>query len=466
MRRTRGRIASLFVVIAFAAVIGAGLVYRPDRALRTATGTAAHDLCSETFVSQLDPEQVFTESLAPRPGFRWIAWAVNFQVDPMRREARASLLGVLPSRAVFHDRVGCVLVHGDERIATATLRGAATGEPLLPTIAGPLAVEAADPRLKAALDAAFLETEHPPHAHTKAIVIVHNGRVIAERYAEGYGINTPILGFSMTKSVMNALIGILVRERRLAVDAPAPVAAWSGSADPRRSITIQQLMRMTSGLALDETGSGFDPSNQMFYDEPDMAGYAQGAAPVAAPGTRWSYSSASTHLLARIVRDRVGGTADAVQRFAFRELFDLLGMRSVTLEMDATGTPIGAHYMLASARDWARFASLYLEDGVVGGRRVLPEGWVKFSTTPTLGTAYGAGWWTNRSSDPSALRRVRAGIPADAYFAFGNLGQRIAIIPSERLVVVRMARSHLPLGDMVRFEALIVKAVGSLHSTQ
>ena len=452
-------------MIALAVGVVACILYRPDRALRTATGTAAHDLCSETFVSQLDPEQVFTESLAPRPGFRWIAWAVNHHVDPTRREARASLLGTLPSRAAFRDGVGCVLVHGNEPVATAKIRGAVPAQPLLPAIAGPVAVEPADLRLKAALDAAFLETQHPPHANTKAIVVVHNGRVIAERYAQGYGINTPILGFSMTKSVMNALVGMLVHERKLALDAPAPVAAWSGIADPRRAITVEQLMRMSSGLALDETGSGFDPSNQMFYVEPDMAGYAQRAALVAAPGTRWAYSSASTHLLARIVRDRVGGTADAVQRFAFRELFDVLGMRSVTLEMDATGTPIGAHYMLASARDWARFGSLYLDDGVVGGRRLLPEGWVQFSTTPTLGTAYGAGWWTNRGSDPGALHRVKAGIPADAYFAFGNLGQRIAVIPSERLVIVRMARSHLPLGNMAGFEALIVSTIDSLHST-
>ena len=463
MRRTRGRIATRFVAIAFAAALVACMIYRPDRALRTATGTAAHDLCSESFVSQLDPKQNFAESLAPRPGFRWLAWAVNHEVDTTRREARASLLGVLPSRAVFRDGVGCVLVHGNERIATAKLGGAVRVAPLLPAIAGSVAVEAADPGLKAAVDAAFLETQQPPYAHIKAIVIVHGGRIIAERYADGYGINTPILGFSMTESVVNALIGILVRERKLAVDAPAPVAAWSGSADPRRAITVEQLMRMNSGLALDEAGSGFDPSNQMLYDEPDMAGYALRAALVAAPGTRWSYSSASTHLLARIVRDRVGGTADAVQRFAFRELFDVLGMQSVTLEMDATGTPVGAHYMLASARDWARFGSLYLNDGVIGGQRILPEGWVQFSTSPTLGTAYGAGWWTNRDGSPAALGRINAGLPVDAFFAFGNLGQRIAVIPSERLVIVRMARSQLPHGGTSDFESLVVETISNLR---
>jgi CubicO group peptidase (beta-lactamase class C family) len=448
------------------ALVVAGAIYRPDRALRASTGTAAHDLCSETFVSQLDPEQVFAESLAPRPGLRWIAWAMQHRVDPSRREAHASLLGALPSRAVFRDGIGCVLVHGNEPIATVKLEGIVHAAPLLPAIAGPVLVEPAEPRLRAALDTAFLEPQQPPHRHTKAVVIVHDGSVIAERYAEGYGINTPILGFSMTKSVTNALVGILVRERRLARGAPAPIAAWQNDADPRRAVTIEQLMRMNSGLALDETGSGFDPSNQMFYDEPDMAGYAQRAALIAAPATRWSYSSASTHLLARIVRDRVGGTADAVQRFAFRELFDLLGMRSVTLEMDATGTPIGAHYMLASARDWARFGSLYLNDGVVGGRRILPEGWVQLSTAPTLGTAYGAGWWTNRGADPAARHRVDAGIPVDAFFAMGNLGQRIAVIPSERLVIVRMARAHLPHGDMAGFEKLIVDTIASLHRKQ
>ena len=463
-RRRAWRI-SIFALIV-AAYVAAVVIYRPDRALRTTTGTAAHDLCSETFVSQLDPDQVFAESLRPRPGFRRMAWAMKYTVDHGRREVRASLLGTLASRAVFRDGIGCVLVHGDEPIATTKLAGRLHADALLPAIAGPALVEPTEPRLKAALDAAFLEPDQPPHRHTKAVVIVHDGKVIAERYAEGYGINTPILGFSMTKSVTNALVGILIHQRRLVTDAPAPIAAWQVGTDPRGAITIEQLMRMNSGLALDETGSGFDPSNQMFYDEPDMAGYAQRAKLLAAPGTRWAYSSASTHLLARIVRDRVGGTAEAVQRFAFTELFDPLGMRSVTLEMDATGTPVGAHYMLASARDWARFGSLFLNDGVVGGRRILPEDWVEFSTAPTLGTAYGAGWWTNRGNDPAALHRIKVGVPADAYFAFGNLGQRIAVIPSERLVIVRMARAHLQYGDMAGFEKLVKDTIASLHSTR
>jgi CubicO group peptidase (beta-lactamase class C family) len=193
----------------------------------------------------------------------------------------------------------------------------------------------------------------------------------------------------------------------------------------------------------------------MFYVEPDMAAYAERARPIAAPGTRWHYSSASTHLVARVVRDAVGGTGQAVQEFARHELFAPLGMEHVTLEMDASGTPIGAHYMLASARDWARLGWLYAEDGMVGGRRILPPGWARWSATPTLDTDYGAGFWTNQGQHPHALARIRLGLPAEAFFASGNLGQRIAIIPSEHLVIVRTGHSHGEDYDMEGFLALV-----------
>jgi len=444
-------------------VIGACVWFRPDRALKVAIGTTAHDLCSETFVSGLDPDQTFAESLKPRPGYRWIAGGMRYSVDRAHREVRASLLGAWPKRALFREGLGCVLVHGDEAIASLSLAAMPHTAALLPGIAGEAIVEPTDPKLKAALDAVFVETDQPPHRQVKAAVIVHDGQVIAERYAPGYGITTPILGFSMTKSVTNALVGILVQQGRLKVDAPAPIASWQGATDPRRAITLEQLMRMDSGLALDETGSGFDPSNLMFYDEPDMAGYAQRAQTVAPPATRWAYSSASTHLVSRIVRDAVGGDAAPTQRFAFNELFDRLGMRHVTFETDATGTPIGAHYLFASARDWARFGSLYLNDGVVGGQRVLPAGWAAWSSSPTLGTQYGAGWWTNRGDDEAVRHRRRLGIPADAFFAFGNLGQRIAVIPSEQLVIVRMARAHTKYNDQAGFERLIVDTIAALH---
>lgn len=457
-------------MLAFVLFLSACGVFRPDRALHTVTGVAAHDLCSEVFVSGLDPDRIFTESLKPRPGFELVAWALQYSVEREQRQVRAWLPVGVASRAVFRDGLGCILVHGDETVDSPALGLMVHAPSLLGAIGGPDIVDTVAPQVKVALDAIFTEPAQAPYHWTKAAVVLHDGKIIAERYAPGYGIDTPILGFSMSKSVTNALIGILVRDGKLDEHAPAPVPAWKDAADPRHAITIEQLMRMESGLDLDETGSGFDPSNRMLYDEPDMAAYAERAKLLAAPGTRWSYSSASTHILDRIIRDKVGGNAEAVQRFAFKELFDPLGMQHMTMEMDATGTPVGGHYMLASARDWARFGSLYLNDGVIGGKRILPEGWTRFSSTPTMNTDYGAGWWTNRTaiSDPPGERRLvmplMPGVPSDAYYALGNLGQFVVVVPSERLVVVRMGRSHEHDFDLKGLERLIVSSIAAVKS--
>jgi CubicO group peptidase (beta-lactamase class C family) len=247
----------------------------------------------------------------------------------------------------------------------------------------------------------------------------------------------------MTKSVMNPLVGVLVRRGRLSLAGPAPVPAWRDPCDPRHAITIEQLMRMTSGLALDDTNNGFDPSSRMLYTEPDMAAYAERSALVAPPGRHYYYSNLSTLILSHVVRDAVGGRAEDVVRFADRELFGPLGMRRVTLEFDAAGTPVGSTYLYATARDWARFGLLYAHDGVVGGERILPEGWVDFSATWTPGSrdGYAAGFFTNRGASDGGQFRVRGGMPPESFFASGTQGQRLVIAPAERLVVVRLGRT-------------------------
>ena len=453
---------SLSVTLVLAALTLSGCaVLRPDRALRTATGTVAHDLCSETFVSGLDPATTFEESVAPRPGLRWISWTMHYDVDRERREVTASVAGILASRAVHRGRWGCVLVHDDAPFEPPAPKASPEMPALLPFTVDATVVTPRDARLQAALDAAFTEPADR-RRQTKAVVILHRGQVIAERYAPGYGVDTPILGFSMTKSVVNALVGILVRDGKLSPTEPAPFASWHTGDDPRRTVTVEHLMRMNSGLALDETGSGFDPSNHMFYLHGDMAAYAQAARLVAEPGQRWFYSSASTHLLARMVRDAAGGTAQAVQGYVERELFQPLGMRSATLEMDTTGTPVGGHYMLASARDWAKFGQLYLQDGMAGNRRLLPQGWVAFSTTATPGTNYGAGWWTAGCTPSAGAVCVDTGLPRGAYTALGNLGQRVAVIPSHELVIVRLGRSHGHGFDVQGFRELVSAAMAAV----
>jgi CubicO group peptidase (beta-lactamase class C family) len=446
-------------LIAVVAIVLASVIFRPDRALRVATGAVADAVCAKTFVSGLDPQTVFTESME-RPGIRRLRWLMRYRLDRARKTVDASLLGLLGSRAAFHDGLGCVRLHGSREPYLLKSDFDALRTPknpqLLPEIAGPAIVEPADPLLTAALDHAFEEPASPPFRRTKAVVVIHDGKVIAERYAKGVGVDTPLPGFSMTKSVVNALLGILTLQGRTTPSLPAPIPEWRGVTDPRREIEVEHLMRMTTGLALDETNSGFDPSNQMYlYD--DMAGFAVKAPLIAPPGSRWHYSSATTQLLARIIRDIAGGPEQTLA-FAWRELFNPLGMRSVTLEFDASGTLQGSANMLASARDWGRFGLLYLNDGEIDGHRILPDDWVGFSASATLDTDYGAGFWTNRSEHPDARGRVRLGIPRDAFFASGYLGQRVFILPTQHLVIARLGDSVDPTGD-IRGLARLVREV-------
>jgi len=196
------------------------------------------------------------------------------------------------------------------------------------------------------------------------------------------------------------------------------------------------------------------------YLHDDMAGFAVDAPLVAPPGTRWAYSSATTQILARIIRDATGGPEQTLA-YAWRELFNPLGMRHVTLQFDASGTLQGSANMLASARDWAKFGLLYLYDGVVGGKRILDEDWVDFCAAATLDTDYGAGFWTNRSAHANARGRLRLGIPRDAFFASGLLGQRIVILPSQHMVVVRLGDSVDPTGDIRGLARLVKEAIAA-----
>jgi CubicO group peptidase (beta-lactamase class C family) len=450
------------VIIAIIAGLSAlAVTFRPERAIRVATGFVAHNICSKTFVSGLDPQTVFGET-TDRDGIRRLRWVLRYQIDRGQYIVDASAAGLFGSRAAFHEGLGCVLLHGPAKpyilkSDIAALKTPLT-PPLLPEIAGPAVVEPSDAGLKAALDHAFEEPASPPFRRTRAVVVVQDGKVIAERYADGIGVDTQLRGFSMTKSVVNALIGILTQQGVVTPSFTAPIPEWRG--DPRRDIEVEHLMRMTTGLALDETNSGFDPSSQMVYLHNDMAGFAVQAPLIAPPGTRWAYSSATTQILARIIRDAAGGPEQSL-KLAWRELFNPLGMRNVTLEFDGSGTLQGSSAMLASARDWARFGLLYLNDGLVGGKRLLHEDWVDLSAAATLDTDYGAGFWTNRSEHPNAKGRIALGIPRDAFFASGDLGQRVVILQSQGIVIVRLGDSVDPTGDIRGLGRLVSEVIAA-----
>jgi CubicO group peptidase (beta-lactamase class C family) len=245
--------------------------------------------------------------------------------------------------------------------------------------------------------------------------------------------------------------------------------AWRDPGDPRHAITVDNLLRMNSGIAFGQSLYAdvftiFDPSAQMLFDTADEAAFAETAKLGAAPGTRWNYTNGNTMLLARMIRDAAGGDAASVLRFAHQELFDKLGMQHVTLEFDGAGTPIGSSLMWATARDWARFGQLYLDDGVVDGERILPEGWVDYSARLTPGSetfGYGAGFWTNRGTTGGAARRVGLGIPPDSFMARGIHGQYVVIVPSARLVVVRLGMAYDYYEDIDGVARLVAAAIAA-----
>ncbi|MDE5442232.1 serine hydrolase [Bradyrhizobium sp. CSA207] len=438
------------IVLLTTAIACAGLALGAARARdvpKVATGFVADILCAETFVSNLDPRRNFSETADAMPGTGLITWAMDYWVDRARKDVTVTLFGIGRSHAVYREGLGCTLDHG-AALADVTLPADDRQPALLPEIAGPSIVSPQTPQLAAGLDRAFTEPAQPPFRRTRAVVVMKAGRVIAERYADGIGLETPLLGFSMTKSVTSALIGVLVRQGKLKLNGPAPVAAWKDPDDPRHAITVDQLLRHTAGLALGSSlqaslGSAFEPVNRMKFMKGDMAAYAESMPLETAPGTAWNYHDGNPIILSHLIRNATGGNPADVLAFARRELFAPLGMRHVTLQLDGAGTVEGSSEMLASARDWARFAQLYLNDGMAGGKRILPEGWVRYSAsaTPHAWVGIGAGFWTNQGDGFGATYRIEHGWPRDAFFAKGTIGQYAIVIPSERLVIVRLGRS-------------------------
>ena len=458
VRRATVRVLVLIIALLF----GTSAILRPDRAIRIATGGTAHALCAGVFVSGRDANRTYEEETRPEPGMALLDWGSRYRVDPRAREVSVTFAGMFESRVAFRGDTGCLDVHGE---VPAVSPGRDLGAMALPRDVGSF-VEATtrDERVRAAVDEGFAEPEPTRRRNTKAVVVVHRGRIIAERYAEGIKVDTPLSGHSLSKSVTHALIGLLVHEGKLSEGAPAPVPEWSRPSDPRREITVDELLRMSSGLPWDERIPGFDAATRMWFIERDMYAFAVRAPIEGAPGTRWNYSNRGYMVLCRLVRDGVGGTDEDVLRFARRDLFLPVGMKNTLIDFDATGTPICTSDVYASARDWARFGLLYLNGGVVDGRRVLPEEWVRAASAKTLDTGYGAGFWINSVHTPQPLLGTwgMEGAPADAFYGRGHLGQYVVIIPSRQLVVVRLGSSHLPHDDIVGVGHMVKKIVSAI----
>lgn len=449
------------VIVLSAALLGA---LNPAPLLREASSATSEEVCNGVFVTGLSADRAFALQMRPEPGMGLIAWTVHYDVDRTAHEVRTSVAGGFSSRAVYTEGRGCTrIAPGDAR--PPALHIPAATPPTLAAIAPAKPVTAQDANLRAAIDSAFAEPRGGPVRATMAVVVVHDGRVIGERYAEGTGIDTKFSGHSLAKSVVNAFVGILVRDGKLRVDARVNAPEWRAPNDPRAAITLENLLRMNAGFDFDE-GNGSSTATHMWYLEPDIAHFAAEQPLVTARGLRWHYSSGSYAILSRVLRETIGDP-DALNAFAHRELFDPLGMTGATIEFDQAGNMMGAHAVFASARDWARFGLLYLRGGAIGARRILPDGWVQWSTTPTGDTSYGAGFWLNTKNSAVPVWGFPwglPGLPKDTFMGRGYMGQWIVIVPSEDLVVTRFGYSHGDAGDMTGTAKLVAAVIRNLHA--
>jgi CubicO group peptidase (beta-lactamase class C family) len=288
---------------------------------------------------------------------------------------------------------------------------------------------------------------------TRALLVIQDGKLVVERYAPGFDASSRFRSWSAGKSLVNAWVGLLVRDGRVSLDEPLDARVWRARADdPRRAITVRQALNMTTGLANEDGDGGTDSFiAELLYGElsGDTALAASDVVLEHDPGTHWAYSTGTTQLLARLVVDRVG---EDWRAFTARELNEPLGLSSLLVETDRAGTPLVGAYVWASAQDWARLGLLYLRDGMWEGRRILPPGWVEFSRTPAPAPnngSYGAHFWLSAKPGPEQHAGF-VGRDFDAFEMNGNEGQFVVIAPGRDLVVVRLGAMHASTWDEVR----------------
>ncbi len=420
------KIALLFFVL----VLGCGLVWlftMPPDLLRVGSGYAAKIVCSSVFVAGRDEDEVLAEDVQA-PGHPLLR-LMRVSVDRPAQRVSAALLGTIaPSAAIYRPGLGCAVVPEGSTAAKLDLPQAVptataqAGDGLWPNGEG-VASNAAV--------AALLSRDDLVGSGFRAVVVVKDGVIVGERYAAGFNAKTPLLGWSMTKTVNAALIGRLVEEGRLRLADRNLMPQWAG--DARREITLAQLLAMESGLAFNEDYGTVADVTRMLYLQPDMAAFTASLPLEGTPGQTFGYSSGTAVLLSRIWMDRLGDRAIALA-FPRDALFAPLGMTSAVMEADAAGTFVGSSYLYATARDWARFGLLLAQNGMWNGARLLPDGFVAAMAEPTTAS----GGWYSRMQTWLPRPSERADMPADTFNLQGHDGQTITVIPSRRLVVVRL----------------------------
>jgi len=436
----RALVSLTLVFLAASAPAGAPPVGTP-----TELGLAGYAkvLCSAVFVSGRDPAEAARNS-----GYFFMPAGegdkVTWRVDRDRKRVRTTLGSTTRAAAFFGDQ-GCIIQPEDrdeiffKPVPVKTSLPDAAGQPWpmgdrLPET--PLPGEIDGAALQKAVDAAFAD----PAALTAALVVVHKGRLLAERYMPGITKDTQLESWSMGKSITSTLFGLLVHAGMYTLDQPAPVAAWRKPGDPRGAIRNIDLLRMSSGLRFIATqdpdytpDKGYPDHFYIYTGAVDAFEYSINV-PLQFPvNTEGRYRNCDPLTIGYLIKQAVTRKNEEYLTWPQRALFDRIGIRRQVLETDPYGNFLLTGYDYGTARNWARLAMLYLQDGVWEGTRLLPEGWARFVSTPAPAwkqPIYGGLFWINGTGQWN--------VPRDAYFMAGAGGQWTFVIPSHQLAVVRM----------------------------
>ena len=429
------------------------IVYSNYPRLNIITGFSAKNVCSCTFEAGRSQKSVEEGD----NNFSTVFYAKNV-VNVKKKSVTSTVFGLKKRKAVYKKGIGCVLLPenaSEERIAKQIPRRKLQQNNLPYPYGDEVQKDTVFAnvnykQLKEAVENAF-DSQENGIKKTRAVLVVYKNHIIAEKYAEGFTKDTKLLGWSMTKSISNAILGILEKQGRIKVQQSNLFSEWEN--DERSKITLNNLLQMNSGLAWDENYNTMSDVTRMLFLDADMSN-TQLQKPLAGkPNESWNYSSGTTNLLSGFIRNQFNSHQEYLD-FWYSELIDKIGMNSMIIETDVKGNYVSSSYGWATARDWAKFGLLYLHKGNWNGVQLLNESWIDYTVTPTNTSngQYGAQFWLNAGG-------VYPNVPKDLFSCNGYQGQRVFIIPSKDIVIVRMGLSESPSFNFDTFLSNILKSI-------
>ena len=415
------------------------------------TAFAAKGMCSSVFLADKEPERVYAEDLSFFP----ISLA-KCEIDYDEKSVTSRVLGLAKRKAVFREGLGAVLVlekpEGELRAASFEIPDPGYSQDTIPwpmgDVLSDLLPDGVDyVRLASVLEEAIDGPDDEPFKKILGVAVVYDNELIGEHYLAGYDSDARFHGWSMTKSVAGAMAGILVNEGRLDIHTPVDIPEWAN--DQRRNMTLGNILQMNSGLDWVENYFTISEATIMLMQKDDMLSWIVSCEAAHDPGTYWNYSGGDANLISAMVRKAMTDDQE-YHSYLYTQLFHRIGMQNTVVETDASGLFVASSFSYGTVRDWARFGLLFLNEGIFEGDTVLPPAWVEYMRTeaPNSEGNYGATFWFKEPNPERALTDV----PDDVYFADGFQGQRVYIIPSKKLVVVRMgySLSNFSLNDFLK----------------